>query len=61
MASSTTSDAEIARSSHGPSGCGGERPSASLPLLDDVPHRLRRGASHLAARRRNKRQDIYEA
>src|SRR5213076_3470930 len=27
------------------------RVSASLPLLDDVRHRLRRGASHLPARR----------
>ncbi|HXG57765.1 MAG TPA: hypothetical protein VNL91_01955 [Thermoanaerobaculia bacterium] len=25
-----------------------------MPLLDDVPHRLRRRASHPAARRRNK-------
>src|SRR2546427_4493314 len=30
---------------------GGEPASASLPLLDDVPHRLRRGASHLSVRR----------
>src|SRR5581483_7588825 len=30
---------------------GGEPASASLPLLNDVPRRLRRGASHLPARR----------
>ena len=34
-----------------PEGTGGETPSASLPLLDDAPHRLRRGASHPASRR----------
>ena len=34
---------------------GGEAPSASLPLLSDVPHRLRRGASHLSPRRRQRR------
>src|SRR5437867_13012627 len=33
-----------------PKGRGGGRASALLPLLDDVRHRLRRGASHLPAR-----------
>jgi len=32
-------------------GCGGGRASALLPLLNDVPHRLRRAALHLSARR----------
>jgi len=31
---------------------GGAGPSASLPRLGDVPHRIRRGASHTAPRRR---------
>jgi hypothetical protein len=31
-----------------------------LPLLDDVPHRLRRGASHLPPRRRNEISRISE-
>src|SRR5947208_17085409 len=39
-------------------GRGGEgRVSALLPLLDDVRHRLRRGASHLPARR--SRQSVH--
>src|SRR5438132_10849884 len=38
--------------SHSPEGRGGGQASASLPLLDDaLGHRLRRGASHLPARR----------
>ena len=37
-----------------PSVDGGEAASASLPLLDDVPHRRRRGASHLPPRRRQR-------
>src|SRR5207249_4406376 len=43
-----------------PKGRGGEgRVSALLPLLDDVRHRLRRGASHLQYRR--SRQDAPRA
>jgi FMN-binding domain len=34
-----------------PSVCGGAGPSAAWPLLDDVPHRLRRGSWHLTPRR----------
>jgi len=34
-----------------PSGRGGGRVSAALPRLGDEPHRLRRGALHLPARR----------
>src|SRR5947208_6233851 len=46
----------------GPAGCspegrGGGRASALLPILDDVRHRLRRGASHLPARR--SRQSVH--
>jgi len=33
---------------------GGAGPSASLPRLGDVPHRVRRGASHTAPRRRER-------
>src|SRR5207249_8060127 len=40
-----------------PEGRGGGRASALLPLLDDVRHRLRRGASHLPARR--SRQSVH--
>src|SRR5438874_10627164 len=40
-----------------PEGRGGGRASALLPLLCDVRHRLRRGASHLPARR--SRQSVH--
>src|SRR6059036_140930 len=40
-----------------PEGRGGGRASALLPLLDNVRHRLRRGASHLPARR--SRQSVH--
>src|SRR5438093_2102888 len=44
----------------GPEGRGGEgRVSALLPLLDDVRHRRRRGASHLPARRSRQSVHIY--
>src|SRR5256885_5134447 len=35
------------------------RVSASLPLLDDVRHRLRRGASHLPARRSRQNVNLF--
>src|SRR5437879_8056870 len=39
---------------------GGEgRVSALLPLLDDVRHRLRRGASHLPARRSRQNVNLF--
>ena len=39
---------------------GGMGPSAALPLLDDGPHRLRRGALHLAPwRSQRDRPDFY--
>jgi len=40
-----------------PAGRGGGRASAALPLLDNEPHCLRRGALHLPARR--SRQNVY--
>src|SRR3989454_4744565 len=43
----------------GPQGRGGERASALLPLLDDVRHRLRRGASHLPARRSRQNVNLF--
>src|SRR5438874_9912893 len=43
-----------------PQGRGGEgRVSASLPLLDDVRPRLRRGASHLPARRSRQNVNLF--
>src|SRR5437867_3502612 len=42
-----------------PQGRGGGRASASLPLLDDVRHRLRRGASHLPARRSRQNVNLF--
>src|SRR5204863_7371351 len=43
-----------------PKGRGGEgRVSALLPLLDDVRHRLRRGASHLPARRSRQNGNLF--
>src|SRR5439155_23087701 len=43
-----------------PEGRGGEgRVSALLPLLDDVRHRLRRGASHLPARRPRQNVNLF--
>src|SRR5438874_9890898 len=43
-----------------PQGRGGEgRVSALLPLLDDVRHRLRRGASHLPARRSRQNVKLF--
>src|SRR5438094_5112545 len=35
------------------------RVSALLPLLDDVRHRLRRGASHLPARRSRQNVNLF--
>jgi len=52
VASLTTSNAEIApQPPPARRVAGGDGPPASLPLLSDVPHRLRRGASHSARRR----------
>src|SRR5437773_5454655 len=42
-----------------PEGRGGGRASALLPLLDDVRHRLRRGASHLPARRSRQNGNLF--
>src|SRR5438034_4654936 len=42
-----------------PKGRGGGRASALLPLLDDVRHRLRRGASHLPARRSRQNVNLF--
>src|SRR5207247_5972499 len=42
-----------------PEGRGGGRASALLPLLDDVRHRLRRGASHLPARRSRQNVNLF--
>src|SRR5438034_1470042 len=42
-----------------PQGRGGGRASALLPLLDDVRHRLRRGASHLPARRSRQNANLF--
>src|SRR5438445_5859254 len=43
-----------------PGGRGGEgRVSALLPLLDDVRHRLRRGASHQPARRSRQNVNLF--
>jgi hypothetical protein len=42
-----------------PSGRGGGRASAALPLLDDVPHRLRRGALHLPIRRSRQNVNLF--
>jgi len=38
---------------------GGGRASAALPLLDDAPHRLRRGALHLPARRSRQNVNLF--
>src|SRR5450759_3193618 len=52
VASSTTSDAEIApQPPPARSVAGGDGSSASLSRLGDVPHRPRRSASHLTRRR----------
>ncbi|HYK89197.1 MAG TPA: hypothetical protein VE398_10530, partial [Acidobacteriota bacterium] len=41
-------------------GRGGGRASASLPLLDDIHrYRLRRGASHLPARRSRQNVNLF--
>src|SRR5207247_5415652 len=42
-----------------PKGRGGGRACALLPLLDDVRHRLRRGASHLPARRSRQNVNLF--
>jgi len=42
-----------------PSGHGGERASAVLPLLDDVTNRLRRGALHLPTRRSRQNANLF--
>jgi hypothetical protein len=42
-----------------PAGRGGGRASAALPLLDDVPHRLRRGALHLPIRRSRQNVNLF--
>jgi hypothetical protein len=42
-----------------PKGSGGAGPAASLPLLDDVSHRLRRGASHPTPRRSQRDPSHY--
>jgi hypothetical protein len=54
---SGASNAASVPADRSPKGRGGERPSAALPFLDDVPHRLRRGALHLPARR--SRQNVH--
>src|SRR6059036_1870920 len=40
-------------------GAAAGRVSALLPLLDDVRHRLRRGASHLPARRSRQNVNLF--
>jgi len=42
-----------------PPGRGGGRASAALALLDDVPHRLRRAALHLPARRSRQNVNLF--
>ena len=42
-----------------PSGRGGGRASAALPLLDNAPHCLRRGALHLPARRSRQNVNLF--
>ena len=43
-----------------PTGRGGGRPSAALPLLDDAHrHRLRGGALHLPARRSRQNANLF--
>ncbi len=42
-----------------PSGRGGGRASAALPLLGDEPHRLRRGALHLPTRRSRQNVNLF--
>ncbi len=42
-----------------PSGRGGGRASAALPLLGDEPHRLRRGALHLPTRRSRQNVTLF--
>ena len=41
------------------SGRGGGRASAVLPRLGDEPHRLRRGALHLPARRSRQNVNLF--
>src|SRR5947199_7298308 len=55
-----TSNKASGPAGRGPKGRGGEgRVSALLPLLDDVRHRLRRGASHLPARRSRQNVKLF--